>query len=1117
MSKLNTILLLLLSAVEMTAKGQYVSHSVLSEGTWVKMAIAEEGMYAVKGGELPSGIVGCATGAIALYGQAGGELSVVNGSWRPDDLEEIPIEVADKNGNGVFDSQDEIVFYATGADKWNYNESQDRFTHKTHPYSTYNYVFLTSKAGTHKRIETATTATTDGSDVTSGRMLRWHEKELTNTHRTGQVWVGEHFFGSNTEQTIVVPLSGAVTGRVRLRYALASVSTASSRFSVTIGGTTKNIDFSERTRYREVSEEVEMTGATSVTVTIRYSYSESMASGYLDYIEVDATGGLYATGSQCMMDVPPDGTSYRKHVMSASSGMRVLDVTDPTATVEMSTATEGGKLTFVSQTDKWRRYIAFDGTAMKKPTQIETIGNQDIHGGENAELVIVTNARLKNQAERLASLHSIHDGMRVTVVTEEEVFNEFSSGQRDPLAIREMMRMMMKRYNAGNESVKPQHLLLFGKATYDNRDILNYGMPTVVTYQSPTSFDDDGLSYTTDDVLTYLDDGEGVDAGMSMDISVGRMPAKSVEEAENLVNKIERYMTRSDLTKEGIRGDWRNYVALLADDADPSNGGDTVFTTSSEITAQQISAKYPHITIDKIYADAYVQQSGADGSYYPDVNNALKKRMDYGCLLLNYIGHGSAQYIGTERFMMKSNISGYRNYDQLPFFITSTCTFGQHDNPETTCGGEEFVLAEGGGIACLAATRPISHVQAVNTDMVMQALNPENTIGDAIRIAKNHRTTTQALALIGDPALRLSVPTHEVVVTAVNGHATANGVNDTALTLSTVTIEGEVRDASGELVSDFEGDVYPEVYDRERRSQTLANDNEGCEVSYTVQNSLLYKGHTMARGGKFSYSFIVPRDVAFQFEKSRITHYAKSGGEDAAGAYTRLYVGGFDETVTITESRPEIKLYMNDTAFVNGGICDENPTMLAYLYDSLGINAVGSGLGHDLTATLDGNSGDVIVLNDFYETDISDEHRGVVTYTLGPLKSGRHTIELKAWNIFNFSSKATLTFYVRPADTLSTKFVAYPNPATERATLTMEHNMKGKIASAVLDIYDIQGRKIKSLTPAVNSESYNVGPVEWALDDDGGRRVKQGIYVARFTVTTEEGERMTEAGKVAVR
>ncbi len=1110
------ILHISLVAPTQPAWGQYASHSVLSSGDWWKLEFRDEGIYKISGADIPA-LTGQPVDRIALYGHQGGLLPVRNGESRIDDLEEVAIQITDGNGNGTFDADDYILCYSNGPGQWNYDSDMERYQWTVHPYSNATYLYLTAASGTHKRIATTSLSAT-ADEITQCHALVLHNRDLSNCYSSGQIWVGERFNSANNHGNFTLTLPAVPTQNLKVRYAMASVSNSGSSFIVTLNGTSRTHTLSSRSPYGSFLEVFPAGNSATAHVDITYQYSENLATGYLDFIEIDAIVPMTLSGALTMLYLPAgDATVHPHRLDGVGDGCHVWDVTDFNNVTTLATQRNGSSLTFNSATDIDRVYAAFNPSAYQSPASIQAVSNQDLHGESNPDMVIVCHNDFRTEAQRLATIHSLYDDLVVLTVTQEEVFNEFSSGQTDPTAIREMLRMFNQRASGDSTLRQPRFLLLFGKGTYDNRDLLGNGLPTVVTYQTPQSFDDDGNSMGTDDFFTYLDDGESGTYYDTRDIAVGRFPAKNDAEAKLLVTKTERYITRIDLLDDNVRGDWRNCVALLADDADPSCPADTIFTNSSEITARQIQSLYPHYTIDKIYADAYIQQSGADGSFYPDVNNALKKRMDYGCLLLNYIGHGSAEYIGTERYMMKSNISNYANTDRLPFFVTSTCTFGRFDMLDGTCGAEDFVLAPNAGIGCLAASRPISHIQQVNTEIVMQALNPGNTIGEAVQIAKNKRSATLALTLMGDPAVRLSFPMYNVVVTSINGHPIVEGLCDSAEVLSTVTIEGEIRDSLGHLVDDFDGILFPEVYDRAVASHTLANDNENCEVYFTQQNNLLYKGRTPVEGGRFSYRFIVPRDVAYKYERARLCHYAKSVSEDAVGAYTNLCLGGFDETVEFSETRPSVRLFLNDTNFHNGGITDPNPTLLALLYDSIGINAVGSGIGHDITAILDDNPNNILSLNDFYEPSIVDEHYGTVRYNFTNLSSGKHTLTLKAWNIFNYSNSATLTFYVHGTDEPATDFHAYPNPTSDCATLLMEHNAKGTVEKAELKIYDSRGSCVFTCTPPAGTDSYVVGPVRWDLNTNGGARVAPGVYIARFTVTTTEGEQLAEQGKIIVK
>ncbi len=1092
--------------------------SPFASGTWLKLGVRSTGIYKIDATTVPA-ISGNRVSDIAIFGGDGAMLSEDNAVAPTYGLKEMSAWVHDANHDGIIGTGDYILFYAEGPVVWRYDVQYNRDVHLTHSYANTNYVYLCTDRGQGRRITATATPTAEGADITTYTAHTLYERDLTNTHNSGRIWVGEKFSSSTPHRSFTLTLPSPVVGNTTsVRVGLASVSNRSSSFTATLNGTPQTLYFDGVTPYGVLTYNYLAGSSATQSIDLDYQCSESQAAGYLDFIEISAEIPLQYGGSQITFSndshIGEDNVS-RFVISQAPASLRVWDVTDIDSVVEMPLTTTSGNASFTASTHERRTYTVFDGNTFLAPSSVETLPRQDISGAENPDLVIVTHAAYRQQAARLAGLHEVIDGMNTLVVTQEEVFNEFSSGKPDPMAIRAMLRMFAHR--ADSTHPHPRYLLLLGKGTYDNRNILGLNQTTVITYQSATSFTDDSYATVSDDPLGYLGDNESGLTGNDLDVSIGRLPAKSVAEANLMVEKIEHYMTLRDMEDASIRGDWRNYVALLSDDADPSSPGDIDFAQSSEHTANLINEQHPWINVDKIYADAYRQQSGTIGSYYPDVNNALKQRINYGCLLLNYIGHGSDQYIGTERYMELSDISSYTNTDRLPFFVTSTCSFGKYDRTDGVCGAEAFLLARAAGVGVIAAARPISHIQTFNTSVVLNALDRRNSIGDALRKAKNAHPMTQnrSITLLGDPALHLSFPKYQVVVTAINGVPLRDGVADSAQVLSRVTIEGEIRDADGTLQNDFTGLIFPLVFDRQTQCRTLANDNAGTEVDFTQQKNVLYKGCDSVRNGHFSYSFVVPRDVDYQFGRAKLSHYARSASDNATGSYDNIYFGGFDESVVLSETRPEIRLYMGDTNFRNGGLVDCNPTLLAVLQDSAGINSVGSGLGHDIVATLDGNANSIIELNDFYETDLVNPRRGFVTYQLEQLTPGCHTLTLKAWNIFNYSNTATIAFTVRSADTAAIgRFYSYPNPARDCATIHIEHNIPSTVVSAVVDIYDMQGQRVRRLTPAVADGSYVVGPVVWDFRDESGATMAGSIYAARVLLTTADKQTVTAVTKI---
>jgi len=1083
------------------------SHSILSSGNWHKIAISETGVYKITPADI-NALEGCNVNNISLYSGNALQMDEDNSTIETDDLIPYVIQVVDNNNNGRMDGNDFILFFGEGVTTWRYDSNIAHYVHQRHSYSNYNYYFLRTDSPNSRTIPTQTNLTANQSDITQFTLCAVYEKELYNTHNSGQIWAGEKFLNGTTK-SISAPFEQSVTYPIYTRIALA-IPDAMGRFTITNDNSSSEFTLNSNEDYK-----VFQYNYPSPNFSFTFNASGSTA-GYLDFIEMSclATPQMDGSNNRLIHNQQYIGNgNIARHIINGTN-INVWDVTQRDSCIRMATQNQGSTTCFINHTDIARDYYLFQNT--RTPDKIISLPNQNIHGASTPDMVIVCHKDYVNQSQRIANIHNIEDGMDVLVVTQDAVFNEFSGGKKDPIAIREMMRMFYTR-----EEGKTKYLLLFGKGTYDNRDILENNITSVVTYQSPTSFTDYSGNSGSDDIYGYLGPNETATDG-DQDISIGRLPAKNENEANLLAQKVENYLMRVDLQQNDASGDWRTYVSLLSDDADPSQQGDIDFVTSSEYLSDRIELQNNWINLDKIYADAYQQQSGTIGSYYPDVNNALKRRMDNGCLLLNYIGHGSELYIGTERYMDLTDIDNFKNFDRLPFFVTSTCSFGKFDKIDGLCGSEAFVLAKGAGIGCVAAARPISHLRTFNSTLVLNSLKPENTIGDALRIAKNTYRSSQnvAITLMGDPALKLSFPKYNVVVSKINGNPIAEGITDSAEVLSRVTVEGEIQNRQGILQHDFNGTIYPIVFDRKSNCRTLANDNPGTEIDFTLQKSILYKGRDTVIGGRFSYTFVVPRDVDYRYDFARLSHYAKSmeQGVDAAGAYTNLMLGGFDENADISETRPEIRLFIGDTNFINGGLADENATLIAVLHDTVGINSVGSGLGHDITAILDDNANDVIILNDFYEADVTRPDWGMLRYQFENLTPGSHTLTVKAWNIYNYSASATVNFIVKGSDTASIgSFKAYPNPATSYVMLHVGHNCKDGITDARIEIFNLQGKRIRSFSPNPAEGSYSLGPIRWNLDNESGNRVPDGIYLTRVILNTEEGKTLTSSTKIVLK
>jgi hypothetical protein len=567
--------------------------------------------------------------------------------------------------------------------------------------------------------------------------------------------------------------------------------------------------------------------------------------------------------------------------------------------------------------------------------------------------------------------------------------------------------------------------------------------------------------------------------------------------------------------------DWRNYICFVADDEDAN-----LHVNQAEEMSIFLDTTYGSYNMDKIYIDAFPQVSTPGGQRAPEVNLAINNRIDKGCLVMNYTGHGGEVGWGHERFLENSDINSWTNYDRMPIFITATCEFSRYDDPERVSAGEQvYRNPNGGAIAMFTTARATFGGSNFNLNTALFEVMFEKTedgvyqrFGDLIRIAKNKGGVVdndKKFILLGDPALMLAYPTYEVTTTRINGE-TITSSPDTLRALAQITVEGEVK-LNGNPAPDFNGTLFSTVFDKPSRVTTLDTDPSSQPKTFDLQNNVLYKGKAQVTDGKFSFTFIVPKDILYQYGFGKISYYAYSGDTDANGFYRNIVVGGFNNSAEPDLTGPAVRLYMNDENFLSGGITDESPVMLAFVEDESGINTIGSGIGHDIVAILDEDSDKPIILNDFYEADIDSYTSGTIRFPFHSLEEGRHTLSLKVWDVFNNSATAVVEFVVESSGSFVIESVSnYPNPVKDGTTFVFTHNRPGVAMDIDLDIYNLTGQVVRSFRETMTPAGYRTEPVYWNADGQGGYPVSKGVYFYRMQVRDESGEVATGDGKLIV-
>ena len=1119
----------------------------LSQGTVLRLSIPASGLYRidrawmVDAGFDPDTID---PRQVQLFGNGGTLLPMNNSEDRPLGLRTVAVEFSGSE-DGSWEEGEALTFWGQGPDRIGWNSSASAWEHLRHPYEDKAWYFLTidqeQDAG---RIAPAPpVAGMPDTVYTSYHNVQFHEQELESPNRSGREWFGESF-GSVNQRTFTFPTPFPTDefAKISARFAAQSMSVQST-FSVVSGAIeleaspsyTSSTSTSNVANLAAASGEGAAASPTglgaddaSVSVQVAFNKGVNTAVGWLDYLLVEQPCHLKFDGTPLAFSLPGlNGGLAECQLVSNDEDVRVWDITDGPQPREIQLDAMDGGVTWLLEADTTRAYVAFAQSSLPKPAFTGFVVPSNLHAVERADLVIITRPLFLEAAQRLAALHA-DDGLEVLVTTQRAVFDEFSSGSIDPTAIKMLMMMLRDRAVDGGWE-PPRYLQLFGDGTYANRVNLE-ASPYVITYQSENSVSPTG-SYVSDDYFGFLEDQYGEGIGDKLAIGVGRIACETETEANAMVDKIVAYVRHpsSEVVDGGCLGEvgaddgrWRNRICFVSDDMD-GNGGPTEIEhmVNSDEHATKLAQEHPEYDVTKIYLDAYPQESTPGGERYPDAQLAIDRQVQEGALIVNYIGHGGERGWSHERILNTTTIQNWENLARLPLFMTATCELARFDDPEVDSAGEMMVRnTEGGAIAMLTTTRVVFSGSNQQLNRAFYAIALEDTgaaplrLGDIVKVTKNdpqvsNSSNKRNFSLLGDPALQLNYPEHRVQITSIP---------DTLRALDLASVSGHVANTAGDTLHDFNGIVHVQLFDKRSQITTLNNDGAPNPHTFQVFRNVLFRGVASVTDGSFDFEFAVPRDIDYNYGPGRISAYAVSDSSDAHGANEDFVVGGVSASYAVDETPPAVQLFLNDTLFESGGLTDENPWLLARVFDEGGINASGVGIGHDIKATLDDQSDESIVLNNNYTTDLNTYQSGTVRYPFEGLDEGIHTLELVVWDVQNNKGTAKVDFIVAPSlEAAIGSVMVYPNPSATGFNFEVEHNVACGDARYVLEVFSIAGGLVHRREGQWHAAGFLENSIRWDMREDAtGTAVSAGLYIFRLTLVPESGTSAQYSDQVVV-
>ena len=1119
---------------------QNIYDSRWATGKWYKFKIDQSGVYKLSKSFLKSlgiDVNNVDPRKLKIFGNGGKVMPLGNSIAYPEDISEEAIEVVGEQ-DGSFDNDDYILFYAQGDKEWSddYDSNLNIYTNNT-----YYYVQIDDQNG--KRIQAyQAPAGTPIETYTTYRSRKFYERDKTIfTYMGRKVFDAPLDLNDNNIKTVKFEFDHRDTSKPVFYKVKAATNKANTSFEVKINGQSMGqVSYSDIGTY-SLGTDNSKYGYVSlpndpVSITVSYHNNSFFdAHLYLEYINVKAYCYLTQSGKQFRFHHPDAdmGSGVAAYQFNNAADItRIWDITDIYNPTFINNIQSSFEVKFLKQNKK--RFIAIDKNDYYTPEKVDNSlqENQNLHRDlfyhtgqfQDLDYIIVTPAFLYNEAEKFADMHR-QNGLNVYVARLKQIYKEFGNGQQDIAAIRNMVKYVYN--NASVPSKRLKFLMLFGDASNDFKNVIPENLLVngknsniVPIFESLNSFN---LVSTigSDDFFVMMDDNEGFlsDTIEKPDIAVGRLLVRNEAEAEVMYHKYQHYLS------EDTKRNWRTFITLWSDDADPHHSGDTAFVTNTEAIAQRLHLIHPEFNVSKIYQDAYLQVNTPGGARYPDAKRDLFNQFEKGTLILGYIGHGNQTTLSHERMLTMEDVGKLHNFDRLPLMTTMTCEFARFDDATRETAAEHLLWnAQGGVLEMVSTIREIwtSNAKNMNTDFYSALFGLESGMNghiiknpaEALRMAKIYTASGVGkfnIAFLGDPGFNLGFAKPKIVLNSINNQPT-----DTLKALKHMIVKGEIQDASGNLMSGFNGIINPIVFDKYKTDEVLDNDNNGYTLQFQKLGPKLFQGKADVTNGKFSFEFVVPKDIDLAYGKGRLSFYAVNATEEKIGYNESIVVGGVDENAAEDQKPPIIKAYMNDRNFVTGGITDANPYLLLDLTDENGINTIG-GIGHDISAYLDDNQTEIFVLNDFYETANNTYQRGEVRYRLFNLKPGWHTLHIKAWDVYNNSATAEISFQVIKKEAIKLEHVLnFPNPFVNYTEFWFNHNHPFENLDVMVQVYTISGKLVWHHRQTIISDGFLSRDISWDGRDDFGQKLAKGVYVYKLTVRTPSGKSAQKIEKLVI-
>jgi hypothetical protein len=1039
---------------------------------WYKIVVRENGIYRVDrsmliGAGVPANDIDPRTFRIFT---GGGKTLPLDNSDSLLELKELPVFVSGED-DGTFDSEDFILFYGWSVNDWDYDPAGDQVTFYINPF-TYDHIFwLTFNEGTSFPQPPKRMQIKDGSLEKQNPFIPYKFRARVHMEEDQQCTNYRDWYWLEADS---VRMKLSLPGVVPNDTSLLKVKTESvGQVNISVNQEPAEIIDTLSSYTLRVASTSAFRGG--IVDTLDFSFSDTV---FLDYYEVEYWRKFECHDRQLFFESPRAQNVVQYEISNSYSPQAwVFDVTDKFEVKmfdQIEIDGEYAKFQDSVGADFRTRYYLVDQSRFKEPVELFLNEGSDLRNADNrADFLIIAHSDLHNQVQSLKDWRSSFNQMEVKTIKVQDIYDEFSGGLLDPIAIRDFLKYAYQEW----QRPAPAFVLLVGDGNYDYKNSLGTGAKNLIPPFTIGSSISDDMYVVFGDTLIMI---------------IGRLPLRSASEAQVVVDKIVGYERDPEF------GIWRSRITMVADDEWDKDHGVIILdglwakhTPDTETLAK--SHVPPSFNVSKVYLMEYPfdHQGGK-----PQAGEAIVNSFNSGSLIINYVGHGNPDVWANEWvFKTAQDIPRLNNKRKIPLVYMATCLSGLFFSPYSQGMAEELLRAEGkGAIATISAVLKVAPDPnaKLNYKVYDLLLYDHFSVGEALFAAKllrwddiYARDNDRYYALFGDPIMKLGMPSLEVRLTQISP--------DTLSALSLVNMKGEVWEKGKGLRTDFEGKAYILGFDSQREKvREIKTGTATHHVRYDLPGLAIFRGEVLVEEGRFSASFVVPKDISYGGSTARASVYVSGENQDGAGAKDSLIILGSDTTVVDTLG-PEITISFEESPdFMEGDVIPPSATLQVYLFDEHGINITGE-LGHGITLVIDQDYQHQLDLTRDFQYDLESFQKGSLSYRLVNLSEGEHVLNIKAWDSANNSSLLSVRVEVRAQTELElSQVMNYPNPFSLETKFY--YRLSSPAETVKIEIFTLAGRLIRVIPNPSGKAGMNFS-ASWDGRDQDGDRVANGVYI----------------------